>query len=265
VAHRSYEVADVQFGVRTNSEGVAEWLDGTFGEFEVDDETAPYYSIAFGANDNGNVGTSFHILYEESRALVRTLDLSAVGEVLIGQFEHVAAAERDDAVFLDSAAVRLGDVVAIVPPIIPPYLANLSRRVIDRTGLKLPGTTYVALEPGSGRLIPTSPTLDLPADAAEQLAALAPHKRREELARVAEPREADLVCFIGLAEEPIVPYAPGRAAQVLATRILNIERVGGLGLETVAALVRRAPSYEMRSAKVDETLDILVEVLGRAA
>ena len=265
MAHRSYEVAGVQFGVRTDSEAVADWLDDTFGEYGTDDETAPYYSIAFGTNENGNVGKAFHILYEESRILVRTLDLRAIADVLIGQFEHVAAAERDDAVFLDSAAVRLGDVVAIVPPIIPPYLANLSRRAIDRTGLKLPGTTYVALEPGSGRLIPTTPTLDLAADAAEQLAALAPAGRPEELARVEEPLQADLVCFIGLGEERVVPYPTGRAAQILATRILNIDRVGGVGLETVAALVRQAPSYEMRSAKVEETLDILVEVLGSAA
>jgi hypothetical protein len=251
--------------VRTNSEGVAEWLDATFARYGVEDQTAPYYSIMFGASENGTVGKSFHILYEESRALVRTLDLRAVGEVLIGQFEHVAAAERDDAVFLDSAAVRLGDVVAIVPPIIPPYLANLSRRTIDRTGLRLPGTTYVALEPGSGRLIPTSPTLDLPAGAPDELAELAPHGRREELARVSEPLHADLVCFIGLAEEPITAYPPGRAAHILATRILNIDQVGGVGLETVAAVVRRAPAYEMRSAKVDETLDILVDVLARAA
>jgi hypothetical protein len=265
VAHRSYEVAGVQFGVRTNAEGVADWLDETFGAFQVDDETAPYYSIVFGASENGNVGTSFHILYEESRALVRTLDLSAVAEVLIGQFEHVAASERSDAVFLDSAAVRLGDVLAIVPPIIPPYLANLSRRVIDRTGLKLPGTTYVALELGSGRLIPTSPTLDIAPDAAGALAELAPHKRKEVLARVEEPQWADLVVFIGLAEEPIMSYPQGRAVHLLATRILNIEQVGGRGIETVAAIVREAPAYEMRSSKVDQTLETLVELLSAPA
>ncbi len=251
--------------MRTNSEGVAEWLDETFAELAVDDQTAPYYSIMLGTNDNGNVGKSFHILYEESRALVRTLDLRAVGEVLIGQFEHVAAAERDDAVFLDSAAVRLGDVVAIVPPIIPPYLANLSRRAIDRTGLKLPGTTYVALELATGRLIPTSPTLDLPADAPDSLAELVPQGRQEELARITEPCHADFVCFIGLSEDPITSYPQGRAVQLLATRILNIERVGGLGLETIAAVVRQAPAYEMRGSKAQETLDTLVDLLRMPA
>lgn len=256
-------MANVQFGVRTNAEEVARWLDDTFGEYRVDDETAPYYSIILGGSENGEVGKSFHILYEESRALVRTLDLRAVAEVLIGQFEHVAAADRNDAVFVDAAAVRLGDVVALVPPIIPPYLANLSRRKIDRTGLKLPGTTYVALEPGTGRLVPTRATLSVPRDAPDALAELAPNGRREELARIEEPRHPDLVCFIGLAEQRIVPYSPARAAQILATRILNIEQVGGAGLETVSALVEEAPSYEMRSSKVEETLDVLVELLSR--
>ncbi len=264
VVHRSYEVANVQFGVRTNSEAVGLWLDYAFGDYAIDEETAPYYSIMVGASDNGRVGKSFHILYEESRALVRTLDLGALAEVLIGQFESVAAVERSDAVFLDASAVRLGDVVAIVPSIIPPYLANLSRRVVDRTGLKLPGSTYVALELGSGRLIPTATTLDLPDDAVEALAKLAPVSAKEKLARVVEPVSADLIVFIGLSKEQFTLYSPARAAQALATTILNVERVGGLGLETVSAAVRETPSYEMRNANVKETLDNLVQLLRSA-
>ncbi|HEU0303126.1 MAG TPA: hypothetical protein VFR32_00960 [Gaiellaceae bacterium] len=248
--------------MRTNSEAVDRWLAETFGEYEVDEPTAPYYSVLFGASENGKVGQSYHILYEESRALVRTLDLRTLGEVLVGQFEHVAAAERSDLVFLDEALVRLGDVYALVPPIIPPYLANLSRRVIDRTGLKLPGTTYVALDPASGAIVPAGLTLDLPTDAPEALAALAPTKRREELARVTEPVRPDLVSFIGLAEERVTRYSPARAAQILATRILNIDQVGGAGVEAVATLVRGTPCYETRSAQVEETLEILVELLG---
>jgi hypothetical protein len=251
--------------VRTNSEEVDRWLVETFGEYEVDDPTAPYYSVLFGANENGNVGRSYHILYEESRALVRTLDLRTLGEVLVGQFEHVAAAERSDLVFLDEALVRLGDVYGLVPPIIPPYLANLSRRVIDRSGLRLPGTTYVALDPASGKIVPAGLTLDLPVDAPQGLAELAPTKRREDLARVTEPVRPDLVSFIGLAEEPIVRYSPGHAAHILSTRILNIDHVGREGVEAVASLVRETPCYEMRSAKVEETLELLVQLLESAA
>ena len=84
---------------RTRRTSRSGWIE-TFGEYGTDDETEPYYSILLGTNDNGSVGKCFHILYEERRALVRTLDLHAVSDVLVGQFEHVAAAERDDAVFV---------------------------------------------------------------------------------------------------------------------------------------------------------------------
>jgi hypothetical protein len=79
---------------------------------------------------------------------------------------------------------------------------------------------------------------------------------------VEEPRSADLVAFIGLGEERILPYSPARAVHVLATRILNIEQVGGRGLETVAAAVQQASAYEMRSTNVEDTLDTLVELLS---
>ena len=247
-----------------NSEDVAQWLDATFGEYGTDDETAPYYSILFGTSDNGSVGKSFHILYEESRALVRTLDLRAVGEVLIGQFEHVAAAERDDAVFLDSAAVRLGDVVAIVPPIIPPYLANLSRRAIDRTGLKVPGTTYVALELGTGRLIPTSPTLDLPADAADALAALAPPRRREEPPG-SRSRSTPMSCASSASPRSHLRRTR-RAAPCSSSPRGSSTSSGSAGSASRRSPAScGTPSYELRSAKAEETLDNLVELLRRPA
>ena len=84
----------MQFGVRTNSEACGEWLDETFSEYRVDDETAPYLSLLVADGTTAQVGKRFHILYEESRALVWTRDLRLAGEMLFAQFEHLQASER---------------------------------------------------------------------------------------------------------------------------------------------------------------------------
>ena len=128
VVHHAYEVGGVQFGVRTNSPAFGDWLNDAFSEYRVDEEDiAPYYSVLVEANGDG-VGKRFHIVYEESRALIKTLDLKQVGESLIAQFEHVGSRARDDAVYVEGALVTYGDVVALVSPILPPYLATLGHR-----------------------------------------------------------------------------------------------------------------------------------------
>ena len=133
--------------------GLREWLDETFSEYRVDEETAPYLSLLVAGDENGQVGKRFHVLYEESRALVRTHDLRLVGEMLLAQFDHVQASERTDKIYIDGGLVRLGDVVGLVPPILPPYLGTLGHRVVERAGLELPVSGFVAVDPESGRVV----------------------------------------------------------------------------------------------------------------
>ena len=90
VVEQSYEIADTQFGVRTNSEACAAWLEEAFGEYRVDDDTSPYYSLRVAEEDENGVGKRFHIVYEESRALIKTLELRDAFDCLLAQFEHVA-------------------------------------------------------------------------------------------------------------------------------------------------------------------------------
>jgi hypothetical protein len=51
---------------------------------------------------------------------------------------------------------------------------------------------------------------------------------------------------------------------VLATRILNLEHVGGTALDALARLLERTPSYEVRSTGPRETLNALVQALEAA-
>jgi hypothetical protein len=263
VVHRAYELGGIQFGVRTNSPAFGHWLDDVFSEWRVSEEgVAPYYSVLVAEEDDGQVGKRFHVLYEESRALVKTLDLGQVGEALVAQFEHVGAADRDDAVYLNAGLVTYGDVVALVPPILPPYLATVGHRAIDRSGLRLPVVNLVAVGPGSARVVPVEPRIDVPASAFEALDAIAPVGPRNSQVEMNGPVEVDVVCFLGLQEESVVPSSPGNSLYLLATRILNLEQVGGEGLRTVARMVDLARGVEIRSTSVKETLKSLVQALS---
>jgi hypothetical protein len=263
VVHRAYELGGVQFGVRTNSPAFGEWLDDVFSEWRVGEEdVSPYYSVLVAEGDDGQVGKRFHILYEESRALVKTLDLGQVGEALVAQFEHAGSRERDDAVYLNAGLVTYGDVVALVPPILPPYLSTIGHRALDRSGLRLPFVNLVAVGPGSGRVVPFTPRIDVSPSALEALNAIAPAGPRNSQVETNGPVAVDVVCFIGLQDEPVVASSPGNSLYLLATRILNLEQVGGDGLRTVARLVDLAKGVEIRSASVKETLGSLVQALS---
>jgi hypothetical protein len=264
VVRRSYEIGRLQFGVRTNSEACGEWLDETFSEYRVDDKTAPYLSLLVADGDDGRVGKRFHILYEESRALVRTHDLRLAGEMLLAQFEQLQSRDRADRIYVDGGVVRLGDVVGLVPPILPPYLGTLGHRVLERTRLELPLTSFVAIDAESGRVVPPQRTLHVPADALDRLAEIHPGNGRERRGAVEEPIDVDVVCFIGLADEPVRTYSPGRAAHLLATRTLNLDRIGGAGLMGVGRLVEKARCYEIQSSRPKTTLEALVQALQPA-
>lgn len=262
VVHHAYEVGGIQFGLRTNSPDFGEWLDDVFSEYRVDEEdVSPYYSVLVENNSHG-VGKRFHIVYEESRALIKTLDLRQVGESLIAEFEHVGSRARDDAVYVDAALVTYGDVVGLVPPILPPYLATLGHRTLDRSGVRFPVANFVAVEPGSGRVVPVTPQITVPRSALKRLEGIAPPGSRNAQVETNGPVEIDIVCFLGLAEEPVSPHSPGNSLQLLATRILNLEHVGGDGLRSVARLVDLAKRYEIRSATPKETLAGLVKALS---
>jgi hypothetical protein len=263
VVHRAYEVGGVQFGVRTNSQGFGDWLDDVFSEWRISEEdVAPYYSVLVADGDDGQVGKRYHILYEESRALLKTLDLRQVGEGLVAQFEQVATTDRDDAVYLNSGLVTYGDVVALVPPILSPYLSTTGHRALDRAGLRLPIANFVAVGQGSGRVVPVTPRINVGPSALEALDAISPAGPRVSHVETNGPVAVDVVCFLGLQDEPVLPSSPGNSLYLLSTRILNLEQVGGEGLRSVARLVDLARGVEIRSTGVKETLASLLQALS---
>src|SRR5712692_1669194 len=115
---RSYEVKGESFGLRTNSEAFATWLDDVLGAYRISEELPPFYSILIA--DQEKPGKRFHLLYRETMALVRSYDLATIGRALFSQFEVPLLLDRDDAIYADMNAVASNGRSALVPPLLVP-------------------------------------------------------------------------------------------------------------------------------------------------
>jgi hypothetical protein len=255
VVELSCEVGDYLFGVRTNSEACGEWLEETLGEYAIDDDLDPYYSL-FLAEDRG-VGRPYHIVYSESRPIAKTHDLSLLARAFLGELESLQFPARDDAVYVQGTLVGWNGLTALVPTALVEYVEQSGRRVIERAGLSWPLPQPVAVDM-SGRVVPTRPLLHVPADAPERLAALVPANGRDPQRVVSEPTRVDLVVAVGLPAEPLVPVSRAMTLYYVSSWTRNLQATGGRGVEALRRLVEGARCYELQAPNAKQALESLV-------
>lgn len=115
VAHQSFELAGLLFGIRTNSRAFGRWLAKALPATLVRDEEAePNYSAVIGGSD-GVVGKRFHILYRDSTVLARTFDALELMEALLSDLEALTYWGRSEAVFVQATFLSSGGVRALFP------------------------------------------------------------------------------------------------------------------------------------------------------
>jgi len=256
---RSYEVAGIAFGVRTNSEAFAEWLDDALAAYRIDEEMPGYYSVLIA--DSAKPGKRFHLVYAETRVLVRSRSLETIARALLSQFEFLLLPERDDAIYAEMTLVASNGRRALVPPVLLPLLESFSRWDIERSGLVLPDTTTVAIDPGSGDIVPMPSVLDVRAGALEELARLE-SPGAEPRVSVDRPFTADAVVTFGDTMEALRPVSKAETLYRAAGHSLNLGRIGGeIGLDGLRKTVERAPCFEMGVGAWNEALEGLASVL----
>src|SRR5436305_346103 len=114
VVYKSYDIAGHLVGIRTNSEVCAEWLESTFGRYEISDEEAdPYFSL-WVPEQRSESRRPYYVLYRESDDLLRTLDPSKLAQRLVSELELFMLQSRDDALFLKSCVVARDGVRALI-------------------------------------------------------------------------------------------------------------------------------------------------------
>jgi hypothetical protein len=258
VVSSSFAIGDVRFAVRSTSHAFGDWLSYTLGAYEVDDVEDFLYSVVVPEPPAGGKAKEFCILYKGSTAIIRTLDPVTLGRGLLAELEGLAFHERDDAVYVMASLVDAAGAPAIVPSSLAPGLAKLGRRAA-KLGVGIPGELTIAIDVQTASVVPVHHTLDVSDDALERLANACPWEGRDGLRFVGEPEEIRaLLVPAGDPKAPLRPVRKGYALAHLAGWTLNLQEVGGRGLNALGRFVERTPSYE--SAWTDTA-----EMMGRFA
>jgi hypothetical protein len=255
----SYEVDGLAFGVRTNSEAFAAWMDEALAAYSIPDELPSYYSILIA--DEGKPGKRFHLLYEETKVLARSRNLETIARALLSQLELLLLPERDDAIYAEMTVFAANGRRALAPGLVLPLLEAYSHRELERSGIVLPCSTTVAIDPGTGDLVPMPPVLDLPPDALERLP-------RFDMGDV-EPRivvdrafAVDAVVSLGDPTASVGPVSKAAALYRTASHSLNLGRIGDeLALKGLRKTVERAGCFELTAGDWRSLLGGLASVL----
>src|SRR5438093_10103304 len=162
-AHTTGKLGDHALKIRSTSKAFNTWLGNVLKAYKVRKPSATnWYSVVIAGGDPDEETTSkrrFHILYRGSSQIVRTLDLPTLGQALFAELESMMFEDRDDAVFVEAAALAKNGRIALVPGSYLPTLWKLSRR-LHQAGVRLPLARTVAVHRETGQVIPTDPKLE---------------------------------------------------------------------------------------------------------
>lgn len=260
---RYYRVGEVDFAVRTTSTEFCGWLDHALGKYRKRKKAPVYYSVVIaGGEGKGQLGKGFHILYRGTSAIVRTLHLPTLARGLIHELESLTFSERQDAIYLDAAVLSSNGTSAVAPSTIVSYVGKLGRRV-DRAGVQLPGTSHVAVDLESGRLVPTPPLPDIPVDAVERAGALSSaNGHRPDRWFLDQPIDPDMVLTFAGGEMALQPVSRGQALHRLASYAMNLERLGGSALEGLRTFIETKRCYSLGTGDAKGLLETISKALG---
>jgi hypothetical protein len=259
VVSSSFAIGGVRFAVRSTSSAFGGWLSSILAAYEVDDVEDYLYSIVVPEPPAGGKAKEFCILYKGSTAIVRTLDPVTLGRSMLAELEGLGFHERDDAVYMMASIVDVAGMPTLVPASIAPGLAKLGRRA-RKLDVGIPGELTVAIDIETASVVPTVHALDVPDTALERLADACPWQGRDGLRFVAAPETVQALLVPSTDPEASMrPSKKGFALANLAGWTLNLENVGGRGLEALGRFVDRAASYE--SAWTD-TADVMGQLSG---
>jgi hypothetical protein len=265
--HTTVKLGDHPLKVRSTSKAFNAWIGQVLKPYKVRKPSAPtWYSVVIAGGDPDEDAKSkkrFHILYRGSSQVVRTLDLPTLAQALFAELESTMFDERDDAVYIEVAALAKDGRVALIPGTFLPTLWKLSRR-LHQAGVQLPLSRTVAVDRKTGQIIPTTPKLKLPGDALESLTKLVGSEAGAILG-IAGKRPADnghlerwvldaptspvAVLTTGASEQgPREPQSRGQAVYRLVGMTMNLPAVGASGLESLSLLAEKAQCYMFHGA-----------------
>jgi hypothetical protein len=262
VAKHSYRFGDRTIGIRSTSDGFSAELDDLLSSYRVEEEGSPFISIVIGENgaNAGRRSKQFHILYQGTQAIIRTLDLGTLVKTLASVLEGFFLAERGDALYGQFGLISSSSGAALVPSPLITFLAK-SRGTLERTGLKLPAEMFTAIDMRSGEVVPIKPTLDVSVEDWDRLSTPQDGNVPPDRISVSVPLTVDVVCLLLPTDQVIEPISQGNAVARLAANVLNLRTLGIRGLETLALVTDQARCYGIHAGKPGEIVRGLASVM----
>lgn len=261
MAQRCYRIGTAEFGLRTTSREFCGWLDEVLSSYRKRKKAEPYYSIVVdGGEDAQDRRKGFHILYRGTTAIVRTLHLPTLARALLTELESLTFHKREDAIYIQAALMAADGVTAIAPYGLVSLFGGIGRRV-QRAGVRLPGTTYLAVSPESGTITPVRKTLDIPDDALARVDGIPPQDGQSDRIFVDDPLTPDMALTFAPIDSSIEPVSRALVLGRLTTGAVNLKRMGPIALEGLARLVERVQCYGLPSGEPRVMLDHMSEAL----
>jgi hypothetical protein len=265
VVHRRYEIGGRTVGIRTTSAPFGGWLDSVLSEYRVDlgDEEDEWdLSIVVPGEDAERGRRRYNVLYGGTKALGRTLDLTELARMTLAQLEIFPMKEREDAIYLGASLLAANGSTILIPSQVTYYLHRRVRRRAERAGVPLPIEPFVAVDPGSGRLIPFRPALRIPGDALERLPGSSDRDGPPGPREGQEQTQVDVVWTVGRTLERILePMSRGLALRNLAAATVNLDRMGSAALEGLVRLLQRAECFGVIPIGRPQIVEALADAL----
>src|SRR5207247_10915628 len=116
-----------------------------------------------------------HSWYGARTRFWKTRTLATLADSLFAEMNGAGYSERDDAIFLNAGLLAANGTVGLASTELISFVADLGR-VVERSEITLPVASFAAVDPASGEIVPLPRSFDLPQDARDRIAALAPPK-----------------------------------------------------------------------------------------
>jgi hypothetical protein len=261
VVEGTYRLGDATVGVRTTSDRFGAWIDEVLAHRRRARWRDADYSIVVGEADLPG-RRDYHVLYRGIAPILRTRDLGTLARAFLEDAESHAFAGRRDAVYLEASLLAGPGGIALIPAAFTPGLGGLNRRA-ERLGVTLPGTTWVALDPASGRAVPVRTALGVPEDAVTRL--IAPLAPRPDRFFVDEPTRVGTVCLVH--DDPqaaVLDISRSTVLYRLAAVSRNLTRLGARGtLEALGSLAAGASCLAIPAMRAGPALETVAGFVGR--
>ena len=262
VAHRTLEIGNDTFGVRTTSTGFADWLGRAIPAYVRDEDSPPYYSVFVPAADSRRSPASrrFSVFYRTTNVALRTADPATLRNAFVEEMETFVAGVRADAIYVTAALVVLDDIPVLVTRTAMSLIENAQVR-FRREGARFTTSRWLAIDSTDLVVVPRPLTIEVDPRAVPKPTDRGSADGSDSRMVVDGPTPIRAVFGLGSAGPLIRRMSPATGLLHLTGHLMNLSVLGGEAIIGLGEIAQRVPSFRLRSDSPAATADALFETI----